>query len=439
MSSYNKFIASKLILEVGHQTIIANVGRAWVEFNNSSSGKINLYKYLETLPNVSKTKTMFKGLSIKQDIVAPLAHRQMTAYEEAMLEIEKQKLEQQDRLKEKELASQDRLKDKEIASQDRLKEKELASQERMKEKELEQQERFKQMDKEEKEKDRLFMQQENNKNRALFTKDAGYNKYLDGEFYGTPSRQYITKEGAIAMIGYSVYEHSNHMDSNTIEYINECIEEVIEEVPVIDHQLNTIHVEACEVKQVIDKLDAFKEKVMSEQDILNKLMLDGIKEIKSHLQVLQSKLDKSNTQLRSSVLEKSIDECCRTKKVENVFAQANMIVGNGELGEPTSSLNDLSTVNAKGGAHISKYLRSINRVRADSDSILYACCCVCGVEYKLSDMERCHDIPRSVGGSWEKKNIFVGCKTCNREMGNKESLRQFKANRYDKLLMSLSL
>ncbi len=472
MSRFQVFIDSKLIVAEHSQTKIANIGRAWVEYHGTASGKSDLYKYLITLPNVSKTSTMFKGLDIQQTIttITPpiIEAQQMTAYQQAMIDIELKKLEQQTiqqkerllaekELKEKELLAEKELKEKELLAEKerllaerKLKEKELlAKKERLlaerelKEKELERKVEMKKhelqqdMDKfdrgievdmekfnrtlEDKEKARQhisaendkklsFMRETNNINRKMFDEqNANFNKYLDMKVYGTPSIQYITPCSLKDVISTNIAIHDVPLgladDLPTLKTSISSINNVVAQI--VEQQQEQIVVMNTNGKaDTIMAIDSAKVTNMV-TDILDSCKQNQFITNKKHHwpDLIEIKLTAIKDISSSDSFIKNYPTHYETCK--NLHTDTR------------SSMPDKD-----------KCLRERN-MPVIKDLEMHIRCYCCQRQLRINDaaIHRSHNIPDCKDGSRSKENLYLCCSTCNQSMGKNMTVESYTIQR----------
>jgi hypothetical protein len=430
-------MSSKIISFVTERTTMSgtisnkDLLEAYFQYASSTSGRNSLYKHIEQLEGVTRTKSHFNGISLQKTIQKPIESTKVSTqstYELKCLELKERKLAQQKELKERELAQQKaseiqqkELKERELAQQKaseiqqkELKERELAQQKaseiqrkELKERELALQKELKDMDLAhayemkaidvcEKEKDRAFMREENNKNRRMHM-PIRHNKYLDFAVYGNPSSQYIERSSMVDVLGFQAFNVSNKYDSIVLDAIESESRTVSKSVCVYEN---------ASVKEIdcIDVTDAKKvlENVSKAIDSPN--MLD-----------LMNNLE--------SIPSTAVSDECRTIPSRYVSKK---------------NIQDKS-IHGK-SKHKLKYVKAVNKLRESGGKVLISCAC-CGLELDLqsSGCHRAHDIPQSDGGDWSIDNVYLTCASCNATMSDHMSVVEYKVELYVKVLENESV
>ena len=418
--------------------------QAYMTFSGAKSGRNNLYKYMESIEGVTRVKSLFSGIMIKpseiiknketaenttkETIVKNTAEKKeektMTAYEEAMLELAKHKVELKARIAkeaaeenariaelkdrtDKEIAESNariaELKartDKEIAELKARTAKETAelkariaeeSAKEIAELKTRTDKEIAQMYIDDKENDRRLIREENNKNRQMYL-TTKFNKYLDLKVYGSPAKQYITEESLIDVVGYDNYAMTSKIN---IKEIQEDVKKVSEDVIIYEAGI------AKDVKAIeVQKIPKLIEEISSEN---LKQRIGKIPEIATQ---------DENRHIISQYEEKK----CLMK-------------------EKTSPCPAMSK---------DKYLRPENDIKTINNEIQIKCAC-CSEYVALNDgaCHRGHNIPKSDGGDWSKENIYLICANCNLSMSDSLSIDEFKVKLYaeklDKYMISEKL
>lgn len=293
-----QFIVNKIALSADATVTNKDLLDAFYKYTSGTSGRNQLYRAIEQMDGVSRTKTHFRGVSIVTQVQQTATESQSTqvqqtapttpalsAYELACIELKQRKLalveaqkakDQELALKDQELKRQEmamieaqKAKDQELALKDQelkqqelamieaqkakdqeLKQRKLASQESMKQQELDLTRELKQLDIDEKAKDRAFMREENNKNRRMHMA-LRHNKYLDFEVYGNPSKQYIDRDSMVNVLGFHVYNTNNQFKPEVLKAIELEATKVCKTVPVYE-QAATNESQVIEVRDAID-------------------------------------------------------------------------------------------------------------------------------------------------------------------------------------------
>ncbi len=386
MVAIQEFIAQCIIVKEGASVKTTDVAAEYVRVHGSTEGKIKLYRALQGIAGVTKTRTTFEGMKIKlyeEPVVKKntTVDNGMTAYQKAKLELEQQRLERQERIEQQRLDQEKELKkgDQELKKGDQELERQRLEQEKeLKQQELESQERMKQLD-------RDFMREENNKNRKMYV-GSRFNKYLDLQVYGSPSQQYILTDSLSNVLEFQAFDITG--DIEHAPQIKSDVENVSEQVSIIENGL-TKTVSAVPISKTLDLLDTMP----CDMPVLTKqveLIPDiAIKDDNRHIQsTYDIQMSMQDTDAYPTMMDKD------------------------------------------------KYLRVQNKVQSGPDGEIMITCYTCGklVPMKSSACHRMHVIPKSKGGDCSINNIVLGCATCNQDTGNKYTALEYKVHLYAKLV-----
>ena len=469
---FKQFLENCLVQD-NSVTSTVDIHNEYIKYTGSKSGRNNLYKYLESINGVTREKNSFCGISIKKvedntnmKIEEPKKEstpvKTMSAFEEAMLEIAKKKEEREAReaaeRKEKEEREERERKEKEEREAAERKEKEereaaerkekegreareaaerkekeereererkekeereaafakmkeerkafyakakeerkareaierRESEERMLAKKLECKQKIAQMYIDDKENDRRLIREENSKNRQMYL-TTKFNKYLDLKVYGSPAKQYITEESLIDVAGYDNYAMTSKIN---IKEIQEDVKKVSEDVTIYEGG-KAKEVKAIEVSKVTE-------------------LLEDIQQVSDDLKERVAK----------------IPEVAVRDENRNIISKYE---------EKKNVINEDRKNNVKYSAMTKdKYLRAENEICTIGNEIQIKCsCCKSVISYEEGACHRGHDIPKSDGGDWSKKNIYLICANCNLSMGDEMSISDYKVKLYVKKLESL--
>ena len=241
---------------------------------------------------------------------------------------------------------------------------------------------LKDMDLADAEKHRAFLARENNKNRA-FHMVSRYNKLLDPEVFGSPAKQYITSESLLRMIDYNLWDTTGERPVEEVKKVYKSIESKSSVEPLVlggTTMDNTKVIAVDEALKVVEHVNASI--APSSQDMLIK----RLKEIPE----IAVRDENRHMPVEMEWMSKNQDPDCK-------------------------SLTKY------------KYVRMTNRVESGPDGLRIRCDCCSGL-IRLDDAgcARGHDYPRARGGSWSKSNIRLICATCNNNMGDDCTIREYK-------------
>ena len=391
------FIAERIVTAKNGSIANKDLLEAYLTYANTATGRNSLYKQIEDIEGVSRSKTHFKGISFSTitqqtiEVAQPKQEAELSAYEQKCIELKERKITQQKELESLRLAAEEKMRidvaslrlsaDKEL--QQSLKAQDIA----VAEKAIAVKVELKMIDVAEKEKDRAFMREENNKNRRMHM-SLRHNKYLDFAVYGNPASQYIERSSMVNVLGFSAYDALTEYKPELLEAIDAEATTVSKCIPVYEN---------ASTKQidVIAVSDAMKviETISKQADAPRLLDLIGDLEKIQHT---------------------AVSDDCRT------FPSRY---------ERKKSVQDKS----KHGSDKGKlaYVRACNNVRNEDGKMLIECsCCHLEVDLRSTGCHRAHDIPKADGGDWSPDNIYLTCATCNATMSNHLSVLDYKVELY---------
>ena len=417
------FIAERIVTAKNGSIANKDLLEAYLTYANTATGRNSLYKQIEDIEGVSRSKTHFKGISFSTitqqtiEVAQPKQEAELSAYEQKCIELKERKITQQKELESLRLAAEEKMRIEgealRLASDKELEALRLASEKEMRidvaslrlsaDKELQQSLKaqdiavaekaiavkveLKMIDVAEKEKDRAFMREENNKNRRMHM-SLRHNKYLDFAVYGNPASQYIERSSMVNVLGFSAYDALTEYKPELLEAIDAEATTVSKCIPVYEN---------ASTKQidVIAVSDAMKviETISKQADAPRLLDLIGDLEKIQHT---------------------AVSDDCRT------FPSRY---------ERKKSVQDKS----KHGSDKGKlaYVRACNNVRNEDGKMLIECsCCHLEVDLRSTGCHRAHDIPKADGGDWSPDNIYLTCATCNATMSNHLSVLDYKVELY---------
>ncbi len=264
--------------------------------------------------------------------------------------------------------------------------------------EIEQAERFKsmdiglakelkQLDLEDAERNREFLARENNKNRA-FHAVTKYNKWLDPEVFGSPAKQFITRDSLMRLMEFNVWDSTGDSFEAPMRAVAKSVEEKCETVPVVIG--GSTNEEKClAIPEAIKIVESVSSGDVGELPAGTQEML--VKRLKEIPEVA--------TRDENRHIDIEIDWLARNQEAE-VRSMPKQ-----------------------------KYIRMTNKSVSREDGLYVKCDC-CDVMMKLdgAGCARGHDLPKSMGGSWARSNIRLICSTCNNNMGSTHTIRSYKVD-----------
>ncbi len=455
------FVEAKLIQGANLSTPISAIGHAWSRFNNhSSTGRNNLYKYLSALDGVTKNKTTFTGICLRDpelpttsiqpvvsEEVSSITPTPMTAFEAAMIQIELAKVaamkESDEKKLQSELAKVAAMKESEekklqselakVAAMKESEEKKLQSelakvaameakivadnmnaqrQFEIEKQKIESNEKIALQQIEAK----IFLQREqfkhmsleNNKNRQMFNHEhPKFHPLLDLQVYGSHTNQYVVAESLAKNVIANVFVHdvfpglvpkNESLQTEALVAVNEVITEVLSEEIECLPVIGIVHSTKSVPVIDINKVNT------SVQTIVDKCSSNG------HI------LNKSH-----SWIDSLVKKCDHIKVVSKQDTFNKRYQTHYEF-----SRNDTS-IDRNNGSPKHKYLTARNMREIDTNNVeiirCYVCACPLGIDSKAT--HRSHNVPKSDGGSWSIDNVRLCCANCNQDMGDSMTIEEY--------------
>jgi 5-methylcytosine-specific restriction endonuclease McrA len=380
------FIAERITITKNGSIANKDLLEAYLTYANTTTGRNSLYKQIEDIEGVSRSKTHFKGISFRTialqtiEVAQPKRESELSAYEQKCIELKERKLTQQKELEAIRLAAEKEL-------QQSLKAQDIA----VAEKDIAVKIELKMIDVAEKAKDREFMREENNKNRRMHM-SLRHNKYLDFAVYGTPASQYIERSSMVNVLGFSAYDALTEYNPELLKAIDVEATTVSKCIPVYEN---------ASTKQidVISVSDAMKvvETISKQADAPRLLDLIGDLEKIQHT---------------------AVSDDCRailSRYMNKKSAQNKSVHGSSK--------------------HKLKYVKAVNKLHEQDGKVLIQCtCCHSKIDLQSSGCHRAHDIPQSDGGDWSTDNVYLTCASCNATMSDQLSVLEYKVELYVKVI-----
>ena len=402
------FINDRIVLTKNSTISNKDLLEAYLEHTSVTTGRNSLYKQLEDMEGVSRTKTHFKGISFHVvarqtiEVAQPKQEIIISEYEQKLIEMKERKLAQQEKLeaqrivaeKEREAIRAVTEKEREAiraATDKEIADNKIAAKKEIEAKKIEAQVELKMIDVTEKEKDRAFMREENNKNRRMHM-TLHHNKYLDFAVYGNPSQQYIERDSMINVLGFNTY-HA------LCEHKPELLENIMIEAIKVSKSIPVYENASSKTIDMIEMSDAMKviEEISKQADapaVLN--LIDNIEKIQ----------------------QVAVADDCRT-----IPSRYSSKKSTQDKTKHASSKDKL------------KYLKAVNKLREQDGKLFIQCaCCHLEIDLQSSGCHRAHDIPKADGGDWSADNVYLTCATCNSTMSDHMSVLDFKVDLYVKIL-----
>jgi 5-methylcytosine-specific restriction endonuclease McrA len=366
----------------GAEVLTTAIRDAYAKHTGATKGKLTLYKMLAAIAGVRKDKKAFYGLRLKQEqvetpvVAQPVVPPQepsngMTAYEQEMINIKKEKLSLQRECHHEEME---------------LKNKEMEQQINIKRMELDDKDKDRQCMVAEKALDRAFMEKENNKNRVMYV-STHFNRFTDFELYGTPSCQYISDKSMRDVLAFSGYRDGVDITNETIKTIERNIAELAEPIKVVEKDRTK------EIKAVsVDHMD----KIMAIATTANICPDRLTQKIETARQMAMSdyRYQLNEVDLKLKLQDNSKHRTAKDKRL---------------------------------------YVKARNNITFNDGRIIVKCfCCQQEMDLNSSSCHRSHDIAQSKGGDWSDDNIYLCCASCNHDMGDDLTVIEYTARLFNR-------
>ncbi len=271
------------------------------------------------------------------------------------------------------------------------------------------------------ERNREFQRIENNKSRALYAVSS-YNRHLDPEVVGTVSKQYVTSDSLRRCIEFNAWDWTGEHNKlamgslkNTISSMEEKIEIVMDGKSV---EKNVIALEtAIDLTSKVD-VGVIPAKVVDEGlKLVSEIRVDDVSKpvVEESTAIAVAEIAGSQSMLLKRLVEvpkiASRDEDRHMKKEVDW-----MVVDQSAKKDKAKKLDKR------------RYIRSKQSASFGGNGQIFVKCDCCGVSMDLDDggCHRGHNLPDSRGGSWDKSNIRLICASCNLNMSDKYTIREYK-------------
>ncbi len=431
---FAEFISSKLIVSANASIKRADIRDVWTRSTHGSAGILKLYRHMETT-GMTLTKTHLVGYTfapvaapiaapIAAPVAAPIA---IDPYKQMKIDLLNKQLEEAAKKRAEDLAIAEKHLEAENKKIDMMSKKmeidekielEKLSIKRaeIKAKHESDMAKIKIMEQkrrdyvEQQEKNRAHSSIENNKNRLLSC-FQNFNKNLDFSVYGNAGMKYITGESVKRTISAQMVAHTmidTKHDSTLGKIINEKVNELVQELPVVSESGSSVDKELVEASSYMN--------IVSE-------VITTAEELKL--------IDEHTHEWKDTVEE----------RVALVLDNGKRHTGDMTTLSYKDSMIAIQTSDAK-PKDKKLYLKARNDAVYDKKANdLSVACYVCSAKTLLSDasVHRCHNVPKSAGGSWEQNNIYIACSNCNQSMGDASTIEEFVCTKYECRLDTISL
>ncbi len=244
--------------------------------------------------------------------------------------------------------------------------------------------------------DRELLAQENNKILNLRPDFSQYNKYLDLEIFGNRGTHYATADSVKRIIAAGIFTH-----------------DIPKEMREID---------ICKKVDMVAKAESVKSVVYDPNGSQMSIDLIPLRNVCRVMRAAFDNIDKDDlTEIKDYTwITTNID---RVNQIESIYRSYNV-----QTIAANVTYRDLERrcFTYNGGMHDKPmYLKPKNMYEKLDEG--YIRCYTCGVVglMKSRDMDRAHNIPKSKGGSWEPRNIYLCCPDCNKGMSNALTVEEY--------------
>ncbi len=418
-NTFETFYTEFIIFDIGYKTKSSDIGKCFNEFNNGN-GKNKFFAFLKDVKQIKKsTANEFLNIrlrneitnqelvkeKIKEPIEEPIEEKVVNVNanrEDLELELLKIRIENERNLYKVEAEKEEKRIQAEAEKEEKRIQVELKKIELkyeienkkllLKEKKIESYEKQQNLN-------RVYGRETNNRYRDLsFNVTNNYGPLSNLEVYGNFHDKTFSSDSVSRNLVTTQMKHNNINMANVkdILYIVDTETEKKDIYTIDDKFVN---------KNVIDinKLDTIVDKVKKNDN------LSGCNKLNNKLNEMKSYRDEINNNKESNYLSlgvKSFNE----------------------------HIHDNIDNKLKNGLSKYEYMRNDNNPRYVNDKQVIDCY-LCGVELELKSngTHKCHDKPASKGGSWDRKNIYLCCSTCNQDMGTM-TIREYRFRFFNKSL-----
>ncbi len=253
---------------------------------------------------------------------------------------------------------------------------------------------------------------ENNKNRRMYYLTR--HPYLDVEYYGNHASQYQTAHSSMVNAFTKIKIHEGIPDDRNdmlIDIISDVVSKHQEVLPITTDSGSSSDECLIEVKQYPYIVTEILDECKKQPDVQMSKKREWVKEIKDQTDVVAAVATRPHNDIM-------IPTYLELLKLIN---------------QDRSDAKELPK---------SKYIKFLNKPILDQDSgEMYINCYTCGAQdsLKSSGVHRSHNLPKSNGGSYHVRNMFLCCSSCNHKMGNGLTVEEYSCNMLGDQLASTSL
>jgi 5-methylcytosine-specific restriction endonuclease McrA len=426
MSIIEQFVDQTIEFGSEFKELCSTIIAKYIEFNNgSTNGKMKLYANLKTLTQITKTRTHYIGLRVKQvvpivvqpvivkdskllelEFLEKLQKEKMLAKEKLLKELKIMEIENQKQIEAEKIKNMTAIEAEKIKNMTAIEAEKIKIEAKKIKIEAETKVKITEMNIkkdmdiinikiEDNEKHRKWMEHENNKNR-LMTSMNRYNQYLDPRIYGTSSQQYIDIDSLISNLQFRTFVATREIKSNVVSDVIKSKHDLIENIEILENNSTK-------------KIDAIR--------------TENIPEIIKDIIDNHSKKDKIThvmNPLSSKLTDFKYETCIGNKRVLSTLFEEQL--------QTNSKCLKKSMPEKVLLAEKSKFC---NLTKKDEKFHVNCFCCNTLIPLLNAMCQRGHNLPKSKGGANIDFNLELICSNCNISMGDMKTIYEYLADTYD--------
>lgn len=269
---------------------------------------------------------------------------------------------------------------------------------------------------EQSEKNRAHCSMENNKNRLLSMYKANAHPYLDVIAYGNAGYQGITSLSAKTTMATQILLHTNlneNNDTKMAKVVNDAVNKMVEELPIINDVGAKTPEQMIPSREYVGVLSNVLT-TLEDLELINANKHEWVEPVADRISIINGIADRTTADMSVPSYRESM------------------------------KLIQVNKNNSKKDKDV--YIKPLNDCVYDQTaSQLSVACYACSAKTLIKDMglHRCHNLPESEGGKWDKRNIFLCCATCNLNMSNNQTVEEYKctlvSERANKVVIEFTL
>ncbi len=272
------------------------------------------------------------------------------------------------------------------------------------------------------ERSREFQRIENNKSRALYAVSS-YNRHLDPEVVGTVSKQYVTGDSLRRCIEFNAWDWAGAHNLPAMKSLKNTITSMEEKIEVVLDG-KSVEKSVVEIQAAIDltsKVDTgvIPAKVVDASlKLVSEIPVEGTEEqpiVEESTAVAAEDIAGSQSMLLKRLVE--VPKIASRDEDRHMKTELDWVVAEQKPKKDTAKRLDKR-----------RYIRSKQSASFGGNGQIFVKCDCCGVMMNMDDdgCARGHNLPKARGGSWDVDNIRLICATCNNNMSDDYTIREYK-------------